>query len=89
VPFFGQLASTPRGAAIFHLRTDAPLIFAHSVWLPGNRYRIQHSPFDTRGIADPDELTARMTERLESAIRETPEQWTWMHRRWKSSPSIS
>jgi KDO2-lipid IV(A) lauroyltransferase len=89
VPFFGQLASTPRGAAIFHLRTGAPLVFAHSVWLPGNRYRILHSPFDTRGIAEADELTARMTERLETAIRETPEQWTWMHRRWKSSPPKS
>jgi len=85
-PFFGRLASTPRGAAVFHIRTGAPLIFAHSVRLPGERYRIRLTPFDSRGEQDPDILTARMSATLEDAIRETPEQWLWMHRRWKTRP---
>lgn len=87
-PFFGRPASTPRGAAVFHLRTGAPLVFAYSTWLPGNRYRIYHERFESNGITDPDILTALMSQRLETAIRTTPEQWMWMHKRWKSTPPI-
>ncbi len=86
VPFFAHLASTPRGPAVFHLRTGAPLIFAESTRLPGEKYRIRFSRFDSSGISDPDVLTAKMTAMLEAAIRETPEQWFWMHRRWKTLP---
>jgi KDO2-lipid IV(A) lauroyltransferase len=86
VPFFGKLASTPRGPAVFHIRTGAPLIFAHSIRLPGERYRIRLTPFDSHNEQDADVLTARMTATLEAAIRETPEQWLWMHRRWKTRP---
>jgi Kdo2-lipid IVA lauroyltransferase/acyltransferase len=89
VPFFGRLASTPRGPAVFQLRTGAPLIFAQSVRLPGERYRIRLTGVDTMGIDDADVLTAKLTAQLEAAIRETPEQWTWMHKRWKSSPPAS
>lgn len=89
VPFFGQLASTPRGPAVFHLRTGSPLIFAHSVRLPKDKYRIRFTRTDTTSFPDADSLTAHMTRRLESAIRETPEQWFWMHRRWKTSPPKS
>jgi len=89
VPFFGRLASTPRGPAVFHLRTGAPLVFAQCVRLPGERYRIRCTRMDTRGIEDADDLTALMTSHLEAAIRETPEQWFWMHRRWKSLPPAS
>ncbi|MBU0510003.1 lysophospholipid acyltransferase family protein [bacterium] len=84
VPFFGTPASTPRGPAVFHLRTGAPLIFAHSARLPGDRYRIQVSRLDTAGCADTDEITARMSSVFEAAVRKTPEQWFWMHRRWKT-----
>ena len=86
VPFFGRPASTPRGPAVFHLRTGAPLIFARCIRLPGERYRIQFEKMNTKGITDPDVLTAQMTSKLEAAIRETPEQWFWMHRRWKTLP---
>lgn len=88
-PFFGTPASTPRGPAVFHLRTGAPLIFAQCVRLPGERYRIDLERFDAAGCTDPDELTARMSARLEAAVRMTPEQWFWMHRRWKTHPSES
>lgn len=89
VPFFGRPASTPRGPAVFHLRTGSPLIFVRSARLPGERYRLQFSRVDTGGITDADVLTAKMTELLETAIRETPEQWFWMHRRWKTLPPAS
>jgi KDO2-lipid IV(A) lauroyltransferase len=89
VPFFGQPASTPRGAAVFHLRTGAPLIFARSQRLPGERLRIRLTRTDVPNIAQADALTAYMTAQLEAAIRETPEQWFWMHRRWKTRPPAS
>jgi Kdo2-lipid IVA lauroyltransferase/acyltransferase len=89
VPFFGRLAATPRGPAVFHLRTGAPLIFARSHRLPGERYRIDINRIDTTGYTDPDVLTAHMTTLLEMAIRNTPEQWFWMHRRWKTLPPAS
>jgi Kdo2-lipid IVA lauroyltransferase/acyltransferase len=86
VPFFGELASTPRGPAVFHLRTGAPLVFVESHRLPGEKYLIRYSRFDTTPYPDADALTAALTARLEQAIRETPEQWFWMHRRWKTRP---
>jgi Kdo2-lipid IVA lauroyltransferase/acyltransferase len=84
VPFFGRMASTPRGPAIFQLRTGSPLIFAHCIRLPGERYRIRFTPVNAENVDNPDVLIARATAILEAAIRETPEQWLWMHRRWKT-----
>jgi Kdo2-lipid IVA lauroyltransferase/acyltransferase len=89
VPFFGRLASPPRGPAVFHQRTGSPLIFARSIWLPGDQYRVQFDRFDSQGSTDTDEITARMTAMLEAEIRKTPEQWFWMHRRWKTNPPVS
>ena len=89
VPFFGRLASTPRGPAVFHLRTGSPLIFAQCVRISRERYRIRLTRTDTAAFKTADELTAHMTAQLEAAIRETPEQWFWMHRRWKTRPSAS
>jgi KDO2-lipid IV(A) lauroyltransferase len=86
VPFFGRLASTPRGPAVFHLRSGSPLIFAESHRLPKDQYQIIISRFNTDGLTDADQITAGMTAILEGAIRNTPEQWLWMHRRWKSLP---
>jgi Kdo2-lipid IVA lauroyltransferase/acyltransferase len=86
VPFFGRLASAPRGPAVFHLRTGAPVIFASSIHLPGDKYKIRLVRVIPEPNEDADALTARMTKMLEDAIRETPEQWLWMHRRWKTRP---
>jgi KDO2-lipid IV(A) lauroyltransferase len=89
VPFFGRPASTPRGPAVFHLRTGAPLIFGYATRLPGERFLLHYERIDTTGITDTDELTALLTQKLEAAIRIRPEQWFWMHRRWKTAPPKS
>ena len=44
------------------------------------------SLLDTQNSTDADEITALATAELEAAIRRTPEQWLWMHKRWKTSP---
>jgi KDO2-lipid IV(A) lauroyltransferase len=91
VPFFGRLASTPKGAAIFHLKTGSPLILATSRRISRERYVIHLEELDTTALEprNAESITALATRRLEAAIRETPEQWFWMHRRWKTRPPES
>lgn len=89
VPFFGKPAHTPTAAAALALRSEAPVIMA---W--GHRVGEQHVlhverlHYELKGNREADvvALTERMTERLEAAIRLHPEQWVWMHRRWKKTP---
>lgn len=91
VPFFGKLAATPRAAADLALRTGAAAVVGHCVRQPDGRYRLAtyEVPF-TPGAdkeANARALTAALTQELEKAIRTTPEQWVWMHQRWKSRPA--
>lgn len=90
VPFFGHLASTPRAAADLAGRTGAAVVLGFCPRV-GRRYRIS-----LREVSVPDEidreafsreLTARLTIGIEEAIRSAPEQWVWMHQRWKTAPS--
>ncbi len=89
VPFFGRLAKTPRAAADLALRTGAVPMLGFATRVGPCRYRISmHEvalpPGD--GEADVLELTAALTRGIEAAIRAAPEQWVWMHRRWRSPP---
>ena len=91
VPFFGRPASTPRGAAVFALRTGADLIFAESHRRDLGKLKVIYELIPQDNLpADPEqaacELTRRFTARLQQAIHHHPEQWFWMHRRWKTSP---
>lgn len=90
VPFFGQLTSTPRGPADIALRTGAPVIMGFPVRRPDGRHEIALEPPlavpEGRDEAAVIELTARHTARLEWWVRERPDQWLWLHRRWKTVP---
>ncbi len=89
VPFFGQLSSTPRGPAVFHLRTGAPLIFMSSYRVAGEKYRCRLETIDTLVGADQEEIMSVLTQKLEQAVRLAPQQWFWMHKRWKTLPPAS
>ncbi len=90
VPFFGRLAATPRAAADLALRTSAPVVVAFCQRKPDGAYRISidEVSFEPTGEREVDvvSLTARLTARIEEAIRRAPAQWVWMHRRWKTQP---
>jgi KDO2-lipid IV(A) lauroyltransferase len=90
VPFFGSPASTHRGAALFALRADAPLFVGVAVRMPDGRYdcRTVEIEADRSGPVEQAvlRLTAAFTRQIEDEIRTAPEQYFWMHRRWKTRP---
>jgi KDO2-lipid IV(A) lauroyltransferase len=91
VDFFGRPAWTPVAAAALAYKMDAPVLVGFIERLPDGRHRITVSkPIDLPRTGDPEEdirlATAEFTRRIEAQIRRVPEQWVWMHRRWKRRP---
>jgi Kdo2-lipid IVA lauroyltransferase/acyltransferase len=90
VPFFGRPAKTPRGAAVFALRFEVPVLFVVALRQPNGRYRIVVERIEARQTGDRDRdvdaIVARFTERLEHWVRVVPAQYFWQHRRWKRQP---
>ena len=88
VPFFGRPAPTPIGPARMAVRAETYAVFICSERLPDRRHRVWFGdPIKLQRSDDPIELTARMTAELEAQIRRRPEQWVWMHDRWRDRPS--
>ncbi|MEE8408053.1 MAG: lipid A biosynthesis acyltransferase, partial [Myxococcota bacterium] len=91
VPFFGRHAFTPTAAASMALRKDAAVIIGWS-HRHGRKhvFHFERCDFQPRGDhnADVVRLTALLSQRLEAAIREVPEQWVWLHDRWKRQPDV-
>jgi KDO2-lipid IV(A) lauroyltransferase len=93
VPFFGQAASTPRGAAVYALRMKLPMIFVSCLRRADGIFEVDFrqvplEPEWTLCEEDIRALTARYTAMLEGEIRRHPEQWFWMHRRWKTKEQV-
>jgi KDO2-lipid IV(A) lauroyltransferase len=89
VPFFGRLAKTPRAAADLALKTGAVPMLGFCVREAPLRYRISMEVVplpEATGEEAVLQLTATLTAGIERQIRATPEQWVWMHQRWKSPP---
>jgi KDO2-lipid IV(A) lauroyltransferase len=88
VIFFGRNVPTYQGPAIFSLKTGAPIILGCTVRQENGNYtmRFVHVPSDDLdGVSDENilELTRRQVQLTEAIIRQNPEQWMWMHKRWK------
>lgn len=90
VPFMGRPASTHRGPALLALRSGAPLFLGWARRLGTGRYEADAREIETdRGgpvDAAVHRLTAAFTAALEAVVRESPEQYFWQHRRWKTAP---
>jgi len=92
VDFFGVPACTASGLARIALRTDAAVVPGFTVWDPVLRkYRLRFEPPVTlirTGNNDADIVanTALFTKVIEDVVRRYPDQWLWVHRRWKTRP---
>lgn len=92
VPFFGAPAYTTPILARMALRTGAAVVPIHGYPLPGGRYRVELQPAiwpndvtdaGLEGDEAVTELTRRYLAVAEAEIRKHPDQWLWMHERWK------
>jgi len=87
LPLFGQPARTTLGIAKLAIDQDLPIVPVHIERLGGARFRISlEPPVGHPQLGDRlDEAKAMMTEVnqiLERWIRERPQDWLWLHRRW-------
>jgi KDO2-lipid IV(A) lauroyltransferase len=86
-PFFGVPASTSKGLAVIALRTGAPVVPVSMQRLPGGRHLLEfHPAVPTDADRDPTRYTAAFNHWIEAAISRAPEQWFWMHKRWRTRP---
>ncbi|MFY7950894.1 MAG: lysophospholipid acyltransferase family protein, partial [Armatimonadaceae bacterium] len=89
VPFFGVPAHTPRGAAVFALRSGAYVVPVAIHMKPDGRHHITVRPPlepPSEDLADEeriDAFTKQCSLAVESLIRICPEQWVWFHDRWR------
>ena len=92
VPFYGIDACTTAGVAMLALRAKAAIVPMFAVW---NEEKGKYSlinekiiePLDTGDRkSDIERTTAEFTAALERVIRKYPDQWIWIHRRWKTRP---
>ena len=99
VDFFGRPASTFKSIALLALEYDALITVSYSIRRPDNfdetpwvKYEFGcEALIDPRTITSSDpvgEITRLYTAALEQAIRRAPEQYFWVHRRWKSEPRV-
>jgi KDO2-lipid IV(A) lauroyltransferase len=91
IRFFGRPAAATTVVAALAVKTGCPVIGGRAVLMPSGRYRQVYDPpivWTPTGDrqADIAALTQKMADMIEAWVRETPEQWLWMHRRWKTQP---
>jgi len=92
VDFFGIPACTASGLARIALRTDAAVVPGFTIWDDAlGKYRLRFDPaleLIRTGDLEADIVanTQRFTKVIEDYVRKYPEQWLWVHRRWKTRP---
>lgn len=92
VPFFGRLASHYKSIGLLAMRKRVPIICGYAAKLPDRyEYRVECvdviHPEDWDGRDDAlFYITARYARAIEQMIRRNPDQYLWLHRRWKSRP---
>jgi KDO2-lipid IV(A) lauroyltransferase len=88
VPFFGTLASTPRAPADLTVRSGAATVAVFLQRGEDGRYHFSGEELDVVRSGDTEAdvlaLTRAYSSAIETAVRRAPEQWVWMHQRWKT-----
>ena len=88
VTFFGRTTKANPLLARLARQVDCPIYGARIIRLPDNRFRAEMSEEikpvrDASGEIDVQATTQRITSVIEGWVRENPEQWLWLHRRWR------
>ena len=89
VNFFGRPAATPVGAAVLALKTGAAVVPTY-IYLGDDGLQHMHIlpriPMTVTGNEEEDvrNNTQVMTNFIEDVVRQHPDQWVWMHRRWRT-----
>lgn len=90
VPFFGRPAFTPRAAGDLAAHLGAPMVFGCAHRLASGLHQITLKPVEVArsGERDADSLalTAAATRIIEDEVRSRPDEWVWMHPRWRTQP---
>ena len=86
IDFFNKKASTPKGAARFHLSNGSPIIFTLCYIDDSGQHIIEFIPIKISKSDTIESITQNYTSILEDFIRKFPEQYFWFHRRWKTQP---
>jgi len=91
VPYFGTLAYTPTAPAKLSMASGAPIVPAFMIRQKNGRYRLlMEKPIYPEAGDSKEEAVQRITacwaEAVEKTVRRFPEQWGWMHDRWKTRP---
>jgi KDO2-lipid IV(A) lauroyltransferase len=91
VDFMGKPAWTPTAAASMAIKFRAPVVFGHIHRNRDGRHTmIMEGPLELVRTGDEGKdivaNTAMLTRKLEECIMREPEQWVWMHRRWRRQP---
>jgi KDO2-lipid IV(A) lauroyltransferase len=91
VDFFGEKACTNTGMALLALKTGTPVLPAFNIRQKDGRYRVVIEPeisLVRTGDKERDvtENTQRFTQIIERYVRNYPDQWLWLHQRWKTRP---
>lgn len=92
VDFFGKAACTNKGLALISMKTGAPVfpVFIHRVGVDRHIIEVgDEIPLIDTGDRDEDirANTQAYTKAIEDNIRDHPQEWFWMHRRWKTRPA--
>ncbi len=91
VPFFREIACTNKALATLALRTGLPILPAHNYRRPDGRYQVVFHPevqliHSGSTLADIEENTALFNRIIEGYVRDHPDQYFWLHQRWKTRP---
>lgn len=91
VPFLGRPAATNAGLALMALKSGAPVLPAFTAREPDGRHRGWFLPpiepcLEGDRAERVGRTTARYTAAIEACVRRSPEQWFWVHNRWKRTP---
>jgi KDO2-lipid IV(A) lauroyltransferase len=90
VDFFGKTACTTPGLAYMSAQSGAPVVPVFMIRRENGRHLVKVLPLlDPPPNREPEtirEFTQRYTKIIEDIIREYPDQWIWIHRRWKTVP---